>query len=115
MGFNAFEGVRQRLRVSARMFSSLAAPGDRFISAGHNLLLLALLLAAVFSLIGVVRILPAYGVVRSLRSRRLCPIWSPPTPTPPPRSPVALFPLSMALAWLVAIAHACRCAVASAC
>jgi Mannosyltransferase (PIG-V) len=107
----AFEGARQLLSGQRAHVYFPAAPGDPLISAGHNLLLLAFLLAAVPLLIGVVRILPAaYGVytVTALALPLSYPVAAEPLMSLP-RFLVVLFPLSMVLAaWLAAHPRARR-------
>jgi hypothetical protein len=59
----AFEGARQLLSFQRHHVYFPSAGGSPFVSAGHNLMLLAFLLAAVPAIVGVLRMLPlAYGV-----------------------------------------------------
>jgi Mannosyltransferase (PIG-V) len=99
----AFEGARQLLSLQHRHVYFPAAPGSPFVSAGHNLLLFAFLLAAVPALVGVLRMLPlAYGVY--VLVALALPLSYPMTSQPLmslPRFLVVLFPLSIWLAaWL---------------
>lgn len=101
----AFEGARQLLSAQrAHVYFPIAA-GSPFVSAGHNLVLLAFLLAAVPLFVMALRVLPlAYGVYAIAA---LAMPLSFPVPAQPlmslPRFLVVLFPLSMALAaWLAA-------------
>ena len=101
----AFEGARQLLSLQHRHVYFPAAPGSPFVSAGHNLLLFAFLLAAVPALVGVLRMLPlAYGVY--VLVALALPLSYPMTSQPLmslPRFLVVLFPLSIWLAaWLAA-------------
>ncbi|HYM44671.1 MAG TPA: mannosyltransferase family protein [Solirubrobacteraceae bacterium] len=101
----AFEGARQLLSAQRTHVYFPIAAGSPFIAAGHNLMLLAFLLAAVGLVIGVVRMLPlAYGVY-TIAALAL-PLSYPVAPQPLmslPRFLVVLFPLSMVLAaWLAA-------------
>jgi Mannosyltransferase (PIG-V) len=97
----AFDGARQLLSFQHRHIYFTAAGGSSFITAGHNLLLLAFLIAAVVFVVGVLRTLPlAYGayVIAALA----LPLSYPVTPQPLmslPRFLVVLFPLNM---WLAA-------------
>jgi Mannosyltransferase (PIG-V) len=101
----AFEGARQLLSLQHRHVYFPAAPGRPFVSAGHNLLLFAFLLAAVPALVGVLRMLPlAYGVyvLVALALPLSYPVTSQPLMSLP-RFLVVLFPLSIWLAaWLAA-------------
>jgi hypothetical protein len=100
----AFEGVRQLLEQGRRVYFP-AAGGSPNINAGHNLMLLAFLLAAVPMLVGVLRGLPlAYGVyvIAALALPLSYPVASQPLMSLP-RFLVVLFPLSIWLAaWLTA-------------
>jgi hypothetical protein len=101
----AFDGARQLLSgQSAHVYFPIAA-GSPAIVAGHNLMLLAFLLAAVPLLVIALRALPlAYGVY-TIAALAL-PLSYPVAPQPLmslPRFELVLFPLGMALAvWLVA-------------
>jgi hypothetical protein len=101
----AFQGARQLLSFQRHDIYFPVAGGSPFVDAGHNLMLLAFLLAAVPAVVGVLRLLPlAYGayVVAALA----LPLSYPVAPQPLmslPRFLVVLFPLSMWLAaWLAA-------------
>ena len=100
----AFEGVRQLLAQGRRVYFP-AAGGSPNINAGHNLMLLAFLLAAVPMLVGVLRRLPlAYGVyaIAALALPLSYPVASQPLMSLP-RFLVVLFPLNIWLAaWLAA-------------
>ena len=99
----AFGGARQLLSLQRHHLYFPAGGGSPFVSASHNLILLAFLLAAIPALIGVMRRLPlAYGVY-TLAALAL-PLSSP-VPSQPlmslPRFLVVLFPLTIWLgAWL---------------
>jgi Mannosyltransferase (PIG-V) len=99
----AFEGARQLLSGQRTHVYFALAGGSPFVSAGHNLMLLAFLLAAVLLFVLALRVLPlAYGVY--VLAALALPL-SYPVPAQPlmslPRFLVVLFPLSMALAaWL---------------
>jgi hypothetical protein len=99
----AFEGARQLLSFQAHHVYFPSAPGDPLISAGHNLVLLAFLIAAVPAGVGVLRTLPlAYGgyVVASLALPLSYPVAAQPLMSLP-RFLVVLFPLTMWLGgWL---------------
>ena len=101
----AFEGARQLLSAQrAHVYYPIAA-GSPFVAAGHNLMLLAFLLAALPLFVLALRVLPlAYGVY-AIAALAL-PLSSPPAAQPLmslPRFLVVLFPLSMAFAaWLAA-------------
>lgn len=101
----AFEGARQLLSAQRAHVYYPAAAGSPFVSAGHNLMLLAFLLVAVPLFVLALRVLPlAYGVYAIAA---LALPLSYPVPAQPlmslPRFLVVLFPLSMALAvWLAA-------------
>ena len=74
----AFTGARQLLSFQRTHVYFPAAGGSPTIVAGHNLMLLAFLGAAVPMVVGVWRTLPrAYGGMCSPRSRCRCPIRSP--------------------------------------
>jgi hypothetical protein len=96
----AFAGVRQLLSFQRAHNYYPAAGGSPFIDAGHNLLLLAFLLAAIPVLIGVLRLLPlAYGVY--VLAALALPLSYPVAPQPLmslPRFLLVLFPLNMWLA-----------------
>ena len=107
----AFAGARQLLSFQGRHVYFPAAGGSPFISAGHNLLLLAFLAAAVPAIVGVLRMLPlAYGVY--VLAALALPLSYPVAPQPLmslPRFLVVLFPLSIWLAaWLAAHPRAQR-------
>ena len=93
----AFDGARQLLSFQRAHVYFPAAPGSPFVSAGHNLVLLAFLLAAVPALVGVVRRLPlAYG---AYAIAALALALSYPVPAQPlmslPRFLLVLFPLTV--------------------
>ena len=99
----AFDGARQLLSFQRRHVYFSIAAGSPFVSAGHNLMLLAFLLTGIVAVAGVLRRLPlAYGayVVAALA----LPLSDPPPAQPLmslPRFLVVLFPLSIWLAaWL---------------
>jgi hypothetical protein len=100
----AFEGARQLLSQGRHVYFP-AAGGSPDIDAGHNLMLLAFLLAAVPMVVGVWRMLPrAYGVyvLAALALPLSYPVASQPLMSLP-RFLVVLFPLSIWLAaWLTA-------------
>jgi hypothetical protein len=100
----AFEGVRQLLAQGRHVYFP-AAGGSPNIDAGHNLMLLAFLLAAVPMIVGVLRMLPlAYGVytIAALALPLSYPVASQPLMSLP-RFLVVLFPLSIySAAWLAA-------------
>ena len=100
----AFEGARQLFSVGRHVYFP-AAGGSPDIDAGHNLMLLAFLLAAVPMIVGVLRMLPlAYGayVIAALALPLSYPVASQPLMSLP-RFLVVLFPLSIWLAaWLAA-------------
>jgi hypothetical protein len=107
----AFAGAQQLLSFQRHHLYFPSAGGSSFIDAGHNLMLLAFLIAAVPAVVGVLRVLPlAYGayVIAALA----LPLSYPVTPQPLmslPRFLVVLFPLSMWLAaWLTAHPRAQR-------
>jgi hypothetical protein len=99
----AFEGARQLLSFQTRHVYFPLAPGNPLVSAGHNLMLLAFLVAAVPAVVGVLRELPlAYGgyVVASLALPLSYPVPAQPLMSLP-RFLVVLFPLTMWLGgWL---------------
>jgi Mannosyltransferase (PIG-V) len=101
----AFEGARQLLSFQRQHVYFPIASGDPFVAAGHDLLGLAFLLAAVAAIIGVLRLLPlAYGayVLAALALALSYPVTSQPLMSLP-RFLVVLFPLSMWFAaWLAA-------------
>jgi hypothetical protein len=99
----AWQGARQLLSFQRRHVYFPVAGGSPFVNAGHNLMLLAFLLAAVPAIVGVLRLFPlAYGayVIAALA----LPLSYPVAPQPLmslPRFLVVLFPLGMWLAaWL---------------
>jgi hypothetical protein len=101
----AFEGARQLLSTQrAHVYYPIAA-GSPFVSAGHNLMLLAFLLAALPLFVLALRVLPlAYGVyaIAALALPLSSPVAAQPLMSLP-RFLVVLFPLSMAFAvWLAA-------------
>jgi hypothetical protein len=101
----ALQGARQLLSAQRAHVYYPAAAGSPFVSAGHNLMLLAFLLVAVPLFVLALRVLPlAYGVYAIAA---LALPLSYPVPAQPlmslPRFLVVLFPLNMALAvWLAA-------------
>jgi len=99
----AFEGARQLLSFQRRHVYFPVASGSPFVSAGHNVLLLGFLLAAVPAIVGVVRRLPlAYGayVIAALALPLSDPVRAQPLMSLP-RFLVVLFPLGIWLAaWL---------------
>ncbi len=99
----AFEGARQLLSLQRHHVYFTEAGGSPFVNAGHNLMLLAFLLAAIPLLIGVLRKLPlAYGVyvIAALALPLSYPVASQPLMSLP-RFLVVLFPLTIWLAaWL---------------
>ena len=101
----AFDGARQLLSAQTAHVYYPIAGGSPFITPGHNLMLLAFLLAAVPLLVIAVRVLPlAYGVYAIVALA--LPLSYPVAPQPlmsVPRFLVVLFPLSIAFAaWLAA-------------
>jgi Mannosyltransferase (PIG-V) len=107
----AFDGTRQLLSFQSHHVYFPIASGSPFVTAEHNLLLLAFLLAAVPAVVGVLRLLPlAYGayVIAALAM----PLSYPVAPQPLmslPRFLLVLFPLSIWLAaWLAARPRAQR-------
>ncbi len=106
-----FEGARQLLSFQRQHVYFPIAGGSPFVAAGHNLLLLGFLIAAVPGVVGVLRRLPlAYGAY--VLAALALPLSYPVTPQPLmslPRFLVVLFPLSMWLAaWLAAHPRAQR-------
>jgi Mannosyltransferase (PIG-V) len=101
----ALEGARQLLSFQDRHVYFPAGAGSPFVSAGHNLMLLAFLIAVVPAIVGVLRMLPlAYGlyVLAALALPLSYPVTSQPLMSLP-RFLVVLFPLSIWLAaWLAA-------------
>jgi hypothetical protein len=101
----AFEGARQLLSFQRRQVYFPVAGGSPFISAGHNLMLLAFLLAAVPLFVIALRVLPlAYGVyvLAALALPLSYPVAAQPLMSLP-RFLVVLFPLGIAFAaWLAA-------------
>jgi hypothetical protein len=99
----AFDGARQLLSFQRQHVYFPIAAGSPFVSAGHNLLLLAFLLAAIPAVAGVVRRLPlAYGayVIAALALPLSYPVAAQPLMSLP-RFLVVLFPLNIWLAgWL---------------
>jgi hypothetical protein len=111
----AFDGARQLLSFQRHHVYFPIAAGSPFVAAGHNLMLVGFLIAAIPAVVGVVRRLPlAYGayVIAALA----LPLSYPPAAQPLmslPRFLVALFPLNIWLAsWLVAHPRARRPALA---
>ncbi len=100
----AFEGARQLLSFQRHHVYFPAAPGSPFVSAGHNVLLLVFLVAAIPAVIGVARLLPAaYGVyvIAALALPLSYPVSSQPLMSLP-RFLVVLFPLRIwAAVWLI--------------
>ena len=100
-----FDGLRQLLSLSRHPVYFPIAVGDPFVVAGHNLVLLAFLLAAVPAIVGVLRTLPlAYGayVLAALALPLSYPVSAQPLMSLP-RFLVVLFPLAMWFAaWLAA-------------
>jgi Mannosyltransferase (PIG-V) len=99
----AFDGARQLLSFQRHHVYFPIAAGSPFVSAGHNLILLAFLLAAIPAVVGVVRRLPlAYGayVITALALPLSYPVTAQPLMSLP-RFLVVLFPLNIWLAgWL---------------
>jgi hypothetical protein len=110
-----FEGARQLLSMQRSHVYFPDAGGSPFVNAGHNLMLLAFLLAAVPMLVGVLRRLPlAYGayVIAALALPLSYPVSSQPLMSLP-RFLVVLFPLAIAFAsWLTEHPHLRRAAIA---
>jgi hypothetical protein len=101
----AFDGARQLLSFQRHHVYFPAAGGSPFVSAGHNVMLFAFLLAAILAVWSVLRRLPlAYGAY--VLAALALPLSYPVTPQPLmslPRFLVVLFPLSMWFAsWLAA-------------
>jgi hypothetical protein len=98
-----FDGLRQLVSLQRHPVYFAIAAGDPFVTAGHNLLLLAFLAAAVVATVGVLRLLPlAYGayVIAALALPLSYPVRAQPLMSLP-RFLVVLFPLAMWLAaWL---------------
>ncbi len=101
----AWQGAHQLLSFQREHVYFPVAGGSPFVDAGHNLMLLAFLLAAIPAIVGVLRLLPlAYGayVIAALA----LPLSYPVAPQPLmslSRFLVVLFPLGMWLAaWLAA-------------
>jgi hypothetical protein len=99
----AFEGARQLLSLQSHHVYFPIAAGSPDISAEHNLLLLAFLIAAATAIVGVLRLLPlAYGVyvIAALALPLSYPVRAQPLMSLP-RFLVVLFPLGIWLAvWL---------------
>jgi Mannosyltransferase (PIG-V) len=99
----AFEGARQLLSSQRAHLYFPTGGGSPFVSAGHNLMLFAFLLAVIPAVIGVLRRLPlAYGayVIAALALALSDPVSSQPLMSLP-RFLVVLFPLNIWLAaWL---------------
>ena len=106
-----FDGARQLLSFQRRHVYFAVAAGSPFVAAGHNLMLLAFLLAAVPAVVGVLRTLPvAYGVyvIAALALPLSYPVSRQPLMSLP-RFLVVLFPLGIWLAaWLAAHPRAQR-------
>jgi hypothetical protein len=103
-----FDGARQLLSFQRTHLYFRDGTGDPFVSAEHNLLLLAFLFAAVPAVIGVLRRLPlAYGayVIAALAVPLSDPVSSQPLMSLP-RFLVVLFPLFM-WAGVLLSEHAC--------
>ncbi len=101
----AFDGARQLLSGQRAHVYFPIAGGSPFITAGHNLMLLAFLVVGLALLVAVLRMLPlAYGVY--IIAALALPLSYPVAPQPLmslPRFLVVLFPLSMVIgAWLAA-------------
>jgi len=101
----ALQGARQLLSFQRQHVYFPIAAGSPYVSAGHNLMLLAFLLAAAAAIVGVLRLLPlAYGayVIAALALPLSYPVRAQPLMSLP-RFLVVLFPLSIWLgAWLAA-------------
>ena len=97
------EGLRQLLSMQRAHVYFPSAGGSPFVSAGHNLMLLGFLLAAIPLLVRALRVLPlAYGayVIAALALPLSYPVGSQPLMSLP-RFLVVLFPLAIAFAsWL---------------
>jgi Mannosyltransferase (PIG-V) len=101
----AFDGARQLLSMQRHHVYFAIAAGSPFVTAGHNLMLLAFLIASVPAVVGVLRLLPlAYGAY--VLAALALPLSYPVAPQPLmslPRFLVVLFPLSIWFgAWLAA-------------
>jgi hypothetical protein len=111
----AFDGLRQLLSFQRHHAYFPIAAGSPFVSAGHNLLLLGFLVAAVAATAGVLRRLPfAYGayVVAALALPLSYPVVAQPLMSLP-RFLVVLFPLNIWFAdWLAGRPRARRPALA---
>jgi hypothetical protein len=111
----AFEGARQLLSFQRQHAYFPSGGGSPFVDAGHNLMLIAFLAAAIPALVGVVRRLPlAYGayVIAALALPLSYPVSSQPLMSLP-RFLVVLFPLGIWLAaWLAEHPRAQRPALA---
>lgn len=99
----AFDGARQLLSGQSRRVYFAVASGSPFVNASHNLMLLALMVAAVPAVVGAVRRLPlAYGVytIAALALPLSDPVSAQPLMSLP-RFLLVLFPLFIWLAaWL---------------
>jgi hypothetical protein len=99
----AFDGARQLLSLQRHHVYFPIAGGSPFVNAGHNLMLLVFLIAAVPAILGVLRMLPlAYGayVIAALALPLSYPVQAQPLMSLP-RFLVVLFPLVIWLAaWL---------------
>jgi hypothetical protein len=99
----AFDGARQLLSLQQHHAYFPIAAGSPFVNAGHNLMLLAFLIALVPALLGVLRVLPlAYGayVLAALALPLSYPVSAQPLMSLP-RFLLVLFPLNIWLAgWL---------------
>lgn len=99
----AFQGARQLLSFQSRHVYFPIAAGNPFVSAGHNVILLAFLVLAVPAVVGVVRRLPlAYGAytIAALALPLSYPVRAQPLMSLP-RFLLVLFPLTIWLAaWL---------------
>jgi hypothetical protein len=99
----AFDGLRQLLSLQSHTIYFKLAGGSPLISAGHNVMLFAFLLAALPAIVGVLRRLPlAYGAY--VLAALALPLSYPVAPQPLmslPRFLLVLFPLAMWFAaWL---------------
>ncbi len=100
----AFDGARQLLSFQSHHVYFAVATGSAFVSAGHNLMLLVFLIAAVPAIVGVLRTLPlAYGayVLAALALPLSYPVAAQPLMSLP-RFLLVLFPLNIWLAWWLA-------------
>jgi hypothetical protein len=99
----AFEGARQLLSFQRHHVYFPAASGSPSVNAGHNLMLIAFLVAAIPAIVGVLRRLPlAYGayVIAALALPLSYPVSAQPLMSLP-RFLVVLFPLGIwGAAWL---------------